>query len=105
MGWREHGLDIVPDHSLTHSTEPMLKEEETDQSSEIVEIKEEMLNLESNNNLMLWHKRLGHISVKQMKKLHSHEGLEGLKEEDFKFEMSCDVCYLGKQTTNKAFRA
>ncbi len=103
MGWREHGLAVVPGHSPTHSTEPMLKEEEEeiDQSPETVEIKEEMFNIESNNKLMLWHKRLGHLSIKQMKKLHSQEELEGLKEEDFKQELYCEVCCLGKQATNK----
>ncbi|MBA3284504.1 MAG: DDE-type integrase/transposase/recombinase, partial [Nitrosopumilus sp.] len=102
-GWREHGTALVLDHSLTHSTESMVKEEEEerDQSPETVEIKEETFNLESNNKLMLWHKRLGHLSIRQMEKLHSHEGLEGLKDEDFKLELSCDVCYLGKQSTNK----
>ena len=103
-GWREYGQDLAPDYPLTDSTKPTLnkvEEEETDSNTETVEIKEETFNLEIESKLKLWHERLGHLSIKQMKILHSQEGLEGLKGEDFKKNLICDVCYLGKQATNK----
>ena len=43
----------------------------------------------------LWHSRLGHISVKRMKKLHSDGLLESLDYESFD---TCEPCLMGKMT-------
>ena len=43
----------------------------------------------------LWHCRLGHISVKRMKKLHKDGFLESLGSESFD---ACEPCLLGKMT-------
>ena len=43
----------------------------------------------------LWHCRLGHISVKHMKKLHKDGFLESLRYESFD---ACEPCLLGKMT-------
>ena len=43
----------------------------------------------------LWHCRLGHISVKRMKKLHKDGFLESLGYESFD---ACEPCLLGKMT-------
>ena len=43
----------------------------------------------------LWHCRLGHISVKHMKKLHADGFLESLDYESFD---ACEPCLMGKMT-------
>ena len=43
----------------------------------------------------LWHYRLGHISVKRMKKLHKYGILEPLDYESFD---TCEPCLMGKMT-------
>ena len=45
-------------------------------------------------SLNLWHYRLGHMSEKGMKMLHSNGKLHGLKEVDHSF---CESCAFGKQ--------
>ena len=45
----------------------------------------------------LWHCRLGHISVKRMKKLHKDGFSESLGYESFD---ACEPCLLGKMTKN-----
>ena len=42
-----------------------------------------------------WHCRLGHISVKRMKKLHAYGLLESLDYEPFD---TCELCFMGKMT-------
>ena len=43
----------------------------------------------------LWHCRLGHISIKRMKKLHSDGLLESL---DYESLGTCEPCLIGKMT-------
>ena len=43
----------------------------------------------------LWHCRLGHISVKRMKKIHAHGLLKSLDYESFD---TCEPCLMGKMT-------
>ena len=43
----------------------------------------------------LWHYRLGHISVKRMKKLHADGILESL---DYESLDACEPCLMGKMT-------
>ena len=43
----------------------------------------------------LWHCRLGHVSVKRMKKLHAYGILESLDYESFD---TCEPCLIGKMT-------
>ena len=43
----------------------------------------------------LWHYRLGHISVKCMKKLHADGLLESL---DYESHGACEPCLMGKMT-------
>ena len=53
------------------------------------------LNLVSiGNETSLWHNRLGHMSEKGMKMLHSNGSLPNLKEVDLGF---CEDCVYGKQ--------
>ena len=49
----------------------------------------------------LWHRRLGHIGVKRMKKLHADGLLESLDYESFD---ACEPCLLGKMTKTPFFR-
>ena len=49
---------------------------------------------ESASNSSLWHNRLGHMSVKEMKMLTAKEALEGLKSVDMGL---CESCVIGKQ--------
>ena len=49
----------------------------------------------------LWHCRLGHISVKRMKKLHKDGFSESLGYESFD---ACEPCLLGKMTKNSVLR-
>ena len=43
----------------------------------------------------LWHRRLGHIGVKRMKKLHADGLLESL---DYESLNTCEPCLMGKMT-------
>ena len=43
----------------------------------------------------LWHRRLGHIGVKRMKKLHADGLLESL---DYELVDACEPCLMGKMT-------
>ena len=43
----------------------------------------------------LWHRRLGHIGVKRMKKLHADGLLESL---DYESLATCEPCLMGKMT-------
>jgi hypothetical protein len=51
--------------------------------------------LSDDNTIYMWHRRLGHIGVKRMKKLHSDGLLESL---DFDSFDTCEPCLLGKMT-------
>ena len=48
----------------------------------------------------LWHRRLGHIGVKSMKKLHKDGLLESLDYESFD---ACEPCLMGKMTKTLFF--
>ena len=49
----------------------------------------------------LWHRRLGHIGVKHMKKLHADGLLESL---DYESLDACEPCLMGKMTDRKSTR-
>ena len=46
----------------------------------------------------LWHKRLGHANLHTMRKLSKLQLVEGLPNFKFDFSYVCDICKLGKQT-------
>ena len=48
----------------------------------------------------LWHRRLGHIGVKRMKKLHADGILESL---DYESPGACEPCLMGKMTKTLFF--
>jgi transposase InsO family protein len=45
----------------------------------------------------LWHRRLGHVGMKQLKKLLSHDLVNGLKDIEFEKDRLCSACQAGKQ--------
>jgi hypothetical protein len=45
----------------------------------------------------LWHRRLGHVGMKQLKKLTQHNLVEGLKDVVFEKDKLCSACQVGKQ--------
>jgi hypothetical protein len=51
--------------------------------------------VDNDSTTFLWHCRLGHISIKHMKKLHADGLLESL---DFESLGTCEPCLLGKMT-------
>ena len=51
--------------------------------------------VDNDSVIYLWHCRLGHISVKRMKKLHADGILESLDYESFD---TCEPCLMGKMT-------
>jgi hypothetical protein len=48
----------------------------------------------------LWHRRLGHVSMKQLNQLTKHDLVRGLKDVKFKKNKLCSSCQAGKQVTN-----
>ncbi|CAM8981668.1 unnamed protein product [Rhodiola kirilowii] len=49
-------------------------------------------------NSVLWHRRLGHVNMRLLKKLHKLELVRGLPEVSEGLEHVCDACTRGKQT-------
>ena len=45
----------------------------------------------------LWHRRLGHVGMKQLKKLLRHDLVNGLKDVEFEKDKLCSACQAGKQ--------
>ena len=56
--------------------------------------------VDNDSSTYLWHYRLGHISVKCMKKIHADGFLESLDYESFD---ACEPCLLGKMTKTPFF--
>jgi hypothetical protein len=48
----------------------------------------------------LWHRRLGHVRMKQLNKLVKHDLLRGLKDVTFEKDKLCSACQAGKQVGN-----
>ena len=48
----------------------------------------------------LWHRRLGHVGMKQLNKLVKHDLVRGLKEGTFEKDKPCSACQAGKQVGN-----
>jgi transposase InsO family protein len=48
----------------------------------------------------LWHRRLGHIEMKQLNKLVKHDLVRGLKDVTFEKDKLCSACQAGKQVGN-----
>ena len=48
----------------------------------------------------LWHRRLGHIGMKQLNKLIKHDLVRGLKDVTFEKDKLCSACQAGKQVGN-----
>ena len=48
----------------------------------------------------LWHRRLGHIGMKQLNKLIKHDLVRGLKDVTFEKNKLCSACQAGKQVGN-----
>jgi hypothetical protein len=45
----------------------------------------------------LWHRRLGHVGMKQLKMLTTHNFINGLKDVEFEKNKLCSACQAGKQ--------
>ena len=50
-----------------------------------------------NDDAWLWHRRLGHESMKQIAKISSRELVRGIPNMKFVKDKVCDACQLGKQ--------
>ena len=48
----------------------------------------------------LWHRRLGHVGIKQLNKLVKHDLVKGLKDIVFEKDKLCSACQAGKQVGN-----
>ena len=48
----------------------------------------------------LWHRRLGHVGMKQLNKLVKHDLVRGLKDVEFEKDKLCSACQAGKQVGN-----
>jgi transposase InsO family protein len=48
----------------------------------------------------LWHRRLGHVGIKQLNKLIKHDLVRGLKDVTFEKGKLCSACQAGKQVGN-----
>ena len=48
----------------------------------------------------LWHRRLGHVGMKQLNKLIKHDLVRGLKDVTFKKDKLCSACQARKQVGN-----
>jgi transposase InsO family protein len=48
----------------------------------------------------LWHRRLGHVGMKQLNKLVKHDLVRGLKDVTFEKDKLCSACQAGKQVGN-----
>jgi hypothetical protein len=52
----------------------------------------------------LWHRRLGHVGMKQLNKLIKHDLVRGLKDVRFEKDKLCSACQNGKQVGNNTLR-
>ena len=48
----------------------------------------------------LWHRRLGHVGMKQLNRLLKHDLVVGLKNVKFEKDKLCSACQAGKQVAN-----
>ena len=48
----------------------------------------------------LWHRRLGHVGMKQLNRLVKHDLVKGLKDVVFEKDKLCSSCQAGKQVRN-----
>jgi transposase InsO family protein len=48
----------------------------------------------------LWHRKLGHVGMKQLNKLVKHDLVRGLKDGTFEKDKLCSACQAGKQVGN-----
>jgi transposase InsO family protein len=48
----------------------------------------------------LWHRRLGHVGIKQLNKLVKYDLIRGLKDITFEKDKLCSACQAGKQVDN-----
>jgi hypothetical protein len=48
----------------------------------------------------LWHRRLGHVRIKQLNKLLRHDLVRGLRDVTFEKDKPCSACQAGKQVRN-----
>jgi hypothetical protein len=48
----------------------------------------------------LWHRRLGHVGIKQLNRLVKHDLVRGLKDMVFEKDKLCSSCQAGKQVGN-----
>ena len=48
----------------------------------------------------LWHRRLGHVGIKQLNRLVKHDLVRGLKDVMFVNDKLCSSCQAGKQVGN-----
>jgi len=48
----------------------------------------------------LWHRRLGHVGMKQLNRLLKHDLIVGLKNVKFEKDKLCSACQAGKQVAN-----
>ena len=48
----------------------------------------------------LWHRRLGHVGMKQLNRLMKHDLVVDLKDVKFKKDKLCSACQAGKQVAN-----
>ena len=48
----------------------------------------------------LWHRRLGHVGMKQLNRLIKHDLVKGLKDVVFEKDKLCSSCQAGKQVGN-----
>ena len=58
------------------------------------------MQVDNDSATYLWHRRLGHIGVKRMKKLHADGLLESL---DYESLDACEPCLMGKMTKSPLF--
>ena len=48
----------------------------------------------------LWHRRLGHVGMKQLNRLVTHDLVRGLKDVVYEKDKLCSACQAGKQVRN-----
>src|SRR3954465_14618795 len=75
MGKRERNIYVIDIHSVKNNT----------------------CLITTNDELHLWHKRLGHINIKTVSKLSKHELVRGIPKFTSKNIDLCEACQLGKQ--------
>ena len=46
----------------------------------------------------IWHQKMGHVSMRNIKKLIKHDAIKGLPKMSFDKDQVCEACLKGKQT-------